>query len=67
MLVDAVLNDFRAMTDAPEMPIDSLHQRIEKWGIPTMVSLQTDRHLEGDAGRKEGGVRILVVFSLGFL
>jgi len=53
MLVDAVLNDFRAMTDAPEMPIDSLHQRIEKWGIPTMVSLQTDRHLEGDAGRRK--------------
>jgi hypothetical protein len=28
VLLDTVLHYFRAVTDAPEMPIDSLHKRI---------------------------------------
>jgi len=28
MLLDAILDDFRAMPHRPEMPIDSLHKRI---------------------------------------
>jgi len=28
VLLDAILDDFRTMTDAPEMPVDSFHKRI---------------------------------------